>query len=274
MLQRVQAEGDEGRRVLDADDAEDAALLAQLVVVEGGWHAVRAPRGVALRRYIEARSGQCHQRLVGVAAATLRQAVVLAGDPLRGVLGEHGLDALLEVAEDGGAAALVDLLDAAGAAEDGLVDDERDHDEQDAAGDAEEEAEALVDGADGGVLHRAGEERRDEGDEDERHDEGGGEAGEDAELAVGAEEVAQDRDLAHQGLEHRGEVEAGEGGDDPAGDRERLAHEAAGVGEDGGEGDDGQDDAVDECEAGHVPLRYRSMVPKHLSMNAARSATG
>ena len=36
VLQGVQAEGDEGRRVLDADDAEDAALLAQLVVVEGG----------------------------------------------------------------------------------------------------------------------------------------------------------------------------------------------------------------------------------------------
>ena len=41
VLQRVQAEGDEGRRVLDADDAEDAALLAQLVVVEGGWHGMR-----------------------------------------------------------------------------------------------------------------------------------------------------------------------------------------------------------------------------------------
>ena len=35
VLQGVQAEGDEGGRVLDADDAEDAALLAQLVVVEG-----------------------------------------------------------------------------------------------------------------------------------------------------------------------------------------------------------------------------------------------
>ena len=45
VLQRVQAEGDEGRRVLDADDAEDAALLVQLVVVEGGCHGVGAPRG-------------------------------------------------------------------------------------------------------------------------------------------------------------------------------------------------------------------------------------
>ena len=34
MLQRMQAEGDEARRVLHADHAEDAALLAQLVVVE------------------------------------------------------------------------------------------------------------------------------------------------------------------------------------------------------------------------------------------------
>ena len=35
VLQRVQAEGDEVGGVLDADDAEDAAFLAQLVVVEG-----------------------------------------------------------------------------------------------------------------------------------------------------------------------------------------------------------------------------------------------
>ena len=35
VLQRVQAERDEVRGLLHADDAEDAALLAQLVVVEG-----------------------------------------------------------------------------------------------------------------------------------------------------------------------------------------------------------------------------------------------
>ena len=113
-----------------------------------------------------------------------------------------------------------------------------------------------------------------ERDEDQRHREDDGEAGEDAELAVGADEVAQDRDLAHQRLEHGREGEAGDGGDDPADDRQRLAHEAAGVGEDRREDDDGEHDAVDECEAVHVPAAYRSIVPKHLSMNAARSATG
>ena len=58
VLQRVQAEGDEVRGVLHADDAEDAALLAQLVVVEGmrgQGHGLRL--GVALRRYIEAAPG-------------------------------------------------------------------------------------------------------------------------------------------------------------------------------------------------------------------------
>ena len=35
MLQCMQAEGDEIRRVFQADDAIDAALLAQLVIVEG-----------------------------------------------------------------------------------------------------------------------------------------------------------------------------------------------------------------------------------------------
>ncbi len=35
MLQRMQAEGDETGGVLDTDHAENAAFLAQLVVVEG-----------------------------------------------------------------------------------------------------------------------------------------------------------------------------------------------------------------------------------------------
>ena len=54
-----------------------------------------------------------------------------------------------------------------------------------------------------------------------------------------------------------------------------LAHEAAGIGEDRGEDDDGQHDAVDEVKPCMSPRRpYRAIVPKHLSMNVPRSATG
>ena len=58
MLQRVQAEGDEARGVLHADHAEDAALLAQLVVVERG-----EGRGIGLSgscRLYRRAAAQCH----------------------------------------------------------------------------------------------------------------------------------------------------------------------------------------------------------------------
>ena len=47
MLQRVQPEGDEIRRVLEADDAVDAAFLAQGVVIErvGGGHGAGLGQG-------------------------------------------------------------------------------------------------------------------------------------------------------------------------------------------------------------------------------------
>src|SRR5437762_880971 len=46
VLQRVQPKRDEARRIFGAPDPEDAALLAQLVVVEriGRQHASRGPR--------------------------------------------------------------------------------------------------------------------------------------------------------------------------------------------------------------------------------------
>ena len=113
MLQRMQAEGDEVGGVLDADHAEDAAFLVQLVVVEGQARAGTwlASGGEASPRYIEARCrGDCHR---GGAAQTLQlcvSRVVLAGDPLRRV-GRAASAAMrcLEAGEDRGAVAVVDL---------------------------------------------------------------------------------------------------------------------------------------------------------------------
>ena len=114
MLQCMQAEGDEVGGLLDADDAEDAALLVQLVVVgrqDGQGHGAS---GGGLARYIEAApavvtpAGGLNCRCVSAAA------VVLAGDPLRRVDRQHRGDALLEAGEDLGAVAVVDLRHAAG----------------------------------------------------------------------------------------------------------------------------------------------------------------
>jgi hypothetical protein len=64
--------------------------------------------------------------------------------------------------------------------------------------------------------------------------------------------VAQIGDLAHQRLDHRGRRGRPRPPRDPAEDRQRLAHEAARIGEDRRDDDHQRHDAVDEGEAVHV----------------------
>ena len=52
MLERVQAERGQRRRVLMAEDAEDAALLVQLVVVRQGPDPVRQRRTIRVVRAV------------------------------------------------------------------------------------------------------------------------------------------------------------------------------------------------------------------------------
>ena len=219
----------------DADHAEDAALLVQLVVVEGSCHAGGRLSGTALRGYIEAPPGN-----VISASSVLRPQLCVSRSycPAIHCGASSGSMAWMRASRSAKIATLrlLSIWSTPPASpKTRVVDDEGDHHEEHAARDAEEKAEALVDRPDGRVLHRPGEERREDRDEDQRDHEDGGEAGEDAELAVGAEQVAQHRHLAHQRLDHRREGEAGQRRRDPADDRERFAHEAAGVGQDGGQ---------------------------------------
>jgi hypothetical protein len=63
VLEGVEAQGHEARGICHADDAEDAALLAQLVVVEGVGvvdgleHRVRLREGMAHEGLIAGRGG-------------------------------------------------------------------------------------------------------------------------------------------------------------------------------------------------------------------------
>ena len=105
--------------------------------------------GGACRRYIEAAPGHCHAARWSV--MQLQLCVSRSYWPAIHCGASSGSIAAMRAsrpAKIGDAVAVVDLRHAAGAAEDAVVDDERDDHEQHAAGDAEEEAEALVDRAD------------------------------------------------------------------------------------------------------------------------------
>ena len=234
MLQRVQAERHEGRGLGDADHAEDAALLVQLVVVERGRQGGQSD----MARYIEGAPAGCH---APVMADQLQLCVRRSYWPAIHCGASTGSIAAIRASSPEKIATLwlsSIMRHAAGAAEDAVVDDERDHHQEHAAGDAEEEAEALVDRADRGFCTTPASSGVKSETMISAITKTTAKPARIAELAAGAEDVAQHRDLAHQRRDHRREGEAGQRRDDPADDRQRLAHEAAGVGEDGRDDDD------------------------------------